>query len=107
MQTSIKNKNRHRAESATELTTLAFDDGTCMTFHPKPDQYSTSEWFHMVKCYHTGLGHIVSKTEAAVEFIYDSDNPLYKKEIDRIWGVEATWHMRSSTQTRSISELPS
>jgi len=46
----------------------------------------------MVKCYHTSKGHIIKDCLAFSNPIYDEpDNPMYRKQIDSIWGVEAVW----------------
>lgn len=74
-------------------STLQTDDGYCVTYHPKPEGYTPSEWFHMVKCHHTGKGRIVRSVLAAVEFHDDGPYPL--KSRVKTWGVEAEWCMRS------------
>lgn len=66
--------------------------GYMVTAHPKPEGYEPNEWFHMVKCYHTSKGHIIKDCLAFSNPIYDEpDNPMYRKQIDSIWGVEAVW----------------
>lgn len=69
--------------------------GYNVTAHPKPEGYTPIDWIHMVKCYHTSQGHIVKECVTFSNPIYDDpDNPMYRKEIDRIWGVEAIWSTR-------------
>ena len=68
------------------------DPGYMVTYHPKPDEYEPSEWFHMVSCYHTAKGRIVKSVLAAVEFYDDGPYPL--KSRPKTWGVEATWCSR-------------
>lgn len=63
--------------------------GYMISYHPKPDNYSAPEWFHMVKCLHTSQGHIVRHVLAAVEYYDDGPYPL--KSRVKTWGVEATW----------------
>ena len=63
--------------------------GYAVTYHPKPEGYTASEWFHMVKCFHTSKGRIVKDTLAAVEFHDDGPYPL--KSRVKTWGVEAVW----------------
>lgn len=66
--------------------------GWMVTYHPKPEQYEPNEWFHMVKCMHTGKGHVVKDVLAACEFHDDGPYPL--KSRIKTWGVEVTWHSR-------------
>ena len=64
--------------------------GYLTTYHPKPDEYSPADWFHMVKCLHTSQGHIVKDVLAAVEFEPDPHPyPLKRKQLS--WGVEVIW----------------
>lgn len=67
--------------------------GYMITYHPKPDEYEPSEWFHMVKCLLTSKGYVVQSVLAAVEWEPD-DNPYPLKRHVKTWGVEATWSAR-------------
>ena len=63
--------------------------GYMYTYHPKPEGYSTKDWSHMVKCYHTSKGRIVHEVLFAKEF-YD-DGPYPKESRTKSNGVEVKW----------------
>lgn len=72
-----------------DLTTTLID-GVNHTFHPKPEEYTLAEWFHMVSCYHTSKGHVVIETLSACTFKDLGPYPL-KNVVDQ-HGVEVMWY---------------
>ena len=65
-------------------------NGYNYTLHPKPDDYSLSEWKHMVACYHTSKGHVVKD----IKNYYDEKNkknPMYPTILGTEVGMEVQW----------------
>lgn len=79
---------------STSLTAHASieNPGWMVTYHPKPDEYEQSDWFHMIKCLYTSNGCVIKDVLAAVEYYDDGPYPL--KSRQKSWGVEVTWSTR-------------
>ena len=63
--------------------------GYMVTYHPMPDGYELGDWFHMIKCLHTGKGRVLKDTLFACE--YHDDGPYPLKSRVKTKGVEAIW----------------
>lgn len=66
--------------------------GYMVTTHPKPPGYETKEWFNLCRSHHCMSGHVILDTLAYSNPIWDDpNNPMYRKEVGREWGVEVIW----------------
>jgi hypothetical protein len=65
-------------------------NGYNYTLHPKPDDYSLSEWKHMVACYHTSKGHVVKDIKNYYDEHTDK-NPMYPTILGTEVGMEVQW----------------
>ena len=65
-------------------------NGYNYTLHPKPDDYSLSEWKHMVACYHTSKGHVVKDIKNYYNEHTDK-NPMYPTILGTEVGMEVQW----------------
>lgn len=61
------------------------------TYHRKPEDVGTREWFQITRSFHTRKGHVVIEALAAVEFKRDPYDPYPLKSEVEGWGVEIVW----------------
>lgn len=80
-------------EEITAESTSEFEiEGWKYAFYPKPDHYDANSWFRIVRDQLDAENKQIESILAAVEHVYDDpSNPMYRKVIKTIWGVEAKW----------------
>ena len=66
--------------------------GYYVTTHKKPNEYTLSDWNHMVKCYHTKQGSIIKGTVTYSNPVFDKpSNEHGRKEVSTEFGIEVIW----------------
>ena len=67
-------------------------EGWKYSFHPRPGDTDANSWFEIITEQYKRQNRQIESVSAAVEHIYDDPgNPMYRKVIDTVWGVEVQW----------------